>query len=77
MKKFSMGLMLSSLLAIQVGCGEEAPAPPVTKPDVPAVGAATDSTTPATDAAAPATDAATPATDAAAPSEEPAKDAAP
>ncbi len=29
MKKISMGLMLSSLLAIQVGCGEEAP---VTKP---------------------------------------------
>ena len=31
MKKFSMGLMLSSLLLIPVGCGEEAP--PVATPD--------------------------------------------
>ena len=31
MKKFSMGMMLSSLLLIQVGCGEEAP--PAVTPD--------------------------------------------
>jgi hypothetical protein len=28
MKKFSMGMMLSSLLVIQIGCGEEAPTTP-------------------------------------------------
>ena len=64
MKKFSMGMMLSSLLLIPVGCGEEAPVVPAADPaatmehmghDAPATEA------PATEA--PATDA--PATDAA------------
>ncbi len=34
MKKISMGMMLSSLLLIQIGCGEEAPVnvPPATDP---------------------------------------------
>ena len=33
MKKFSMGMMLSALLVIQIGCGEEAPGnAPVTPP---------------------------------------------
>ena len=35
MKKFSMGMMLSGLLVIQIGCGEEAPVNvPVTTPAV-------------------------------------------
>ncbi len=32
MKKFSMGMMLSSLLVFQIGCGEEAPSTPAKSP---------------------------------------------
>ena len=93
MKKFSMGLMLSSLLLVQVGCGEEAPAPaPPATPDPAAMmGHAPDAAAPGADgAAAPADGAAAPvegaadnagAPDAAATpadaANEPAKDAAP
>ena len=74
MKKFSMGMMLSSLLLIQVGCGEEAP--PVATPDPGAMmshaaDAGAHSAAPATET--PATE--TPATEA--PATEAVKDAAP
>jgi len=57
MKKFSMGLMLSSLLLIPVGCGEEAP--PVATPDPGAMmGHAADAAAHSADGAAGAVDAA-------------------
>lgn len=69
MKKFSMGMMLSSLLAIQVGCGEEAPVtPPAADPAAmmhSATDAAKDATHDAVDATKDAVDATKDAADAA------------
>ena len=70
MKKFSMGMMLSSLLVIQIGCGEEAP--PVSLP-TPDPGAMMHS---ASDAAAAGHDAAKDGDDAAKDGDDAAKDGA-
>jgi hypothetical protein len=52
MKKFSMGMMLSSLLLIPVGCGEEAPPAPATPDPSAMMGHAADAAGHAVDGAA-------------------------
>ena len=74
MKKFSMGMMLTGLLVMQVGCGEEAAPVDTPVPDGGAMHSApaghdavtpgTDTTTPGTDATTPDADATTPGADA-------------